>query len=102
MKNLISIKRKIYLIAIQGKVLLCLCFVFIRIVFKDDDFSALTAIKFINENIEKCTMMYRAAARNGIEFFFNNQTVLIVFLLLLVQTVCGIDLLSFNKILQCT
>ena len=36
---------------------------------------------------------------NGIEFVFNNQTVLI--LLLLVKTVCGIDLLSFNKILQC-
>ena len=32
---------------------------------------------------------------NGIEFVFNNQTVLI--LLLLVKTVCGIDLLSFNK-----
>ena len=36
---------------------------------------------------------------NGTEFVFNNQTVLI--LLLLVKTVCGIDLLSFNKILQC-
>ena len=36
---------------------------------KDDDFSALTATKFINENIEKCTMMYRVATRNGIEFF---------------------------------
>ena len=36
---------------------------------------------------------------NGIEFVFNNQTVLI--LLLLVKTVCVIDLLSFNKILQC-
>ena len=36
---------------------------------------------------------------NGIEFVFNNQTVLI--LVLLVKTVCGIDLLSFNKILQC-
>ena len=36
---------------------------------------------------------------NGIEFVFNNQTVLI--LLLLVKTVCGIDLLSFNKISQC-
>ena len=31
---------------------------------------------------------------NGIEFVFNNQTVLI--LLLLVKTVCGIDLLSFK------
>ena len=36
---------------------------------------------------------------NGIEFIFNNQTVLI--LLLLVKTVCGIDLLSFKKILWC-
>ena len=36
---------------------------------------------------------------NGIEFVFNNQTVLI--LLLLVKTVCGIGLLSFNKILHC-
>ena len=36
---------------------------------------------------------------NGIEFVFNNQTFLI--LVLLVKTVCGIDLLSFNKILQC-
>ena len=35
---------------------------------------------------------------DGIEFVFNNQTVLI--LLLLVKTVCVIDLLSFNKILQ--
>ena len=31
---------------------------------------------------------------NGIEFVFNNQTVLI--LSLLVKTVCGIDLLSFK------
>ena len=36
---------------------------------------------------------------NGIEFVFDNQTVLI--LVLCVKTVCGIDLLSFNKILQC-
>ena len=34
---------------------------------------------------------------NGIEFVFNNQSVLI--LVLLVKSVCGIDLLSFNKIL---
>ena len=40
-----------------------------KIVCKDDDFSVLTAIKFINENIEKCSKMYRAAMRNGIEFF---------------------------------
>ena len=43
--------------------------IFKKIVCKDDDFSALTATKSINENIEKCTMMYRAATRNGIEFF---------------------------------
>ena len=36
---------------------------------------------------------------NEIELVFNNQTVLI--LLLLEKTVCGIDLLSFNKILWC-
>ena len=36
---------------------------------------------------------------NGIEFVFNNQTVPI--LVLCVKTVCGIDLLSLNKILQC-
>ena len=36
---------------------------------------------------------------NGIEFVCNNQNLLI--LLLLVKTVCGIDLLSFNKILHC-
>ena len=36
---------------------------------------------------------------NGIEFVFNNQTVPI--LVLCVKTLCGIDLLSFNKILQC-
>ena len=36
---------------------------------------------------------------NGSEFVFNNKTVLI--LLLLVKAVCGIDWLSFNRILQC-
>ena len=35
---------------------------------------------------------------NGIEFVFNNQIVPI--LVLCVKTLCGIDLLSFNKILQ--
>ena len=40
--------------------------------------------------------MYMECTWNGIEFVFNNQTVLI--LLLLVETVCGVDLLSFNKI----
>ena len=67
MKYLISIKRKIYLIVLQDKELLCLCFAFKIIVCKDDDVSVLTAIRFINENIEKCTMIYRVATRNGIE-----------------------------------
>ena len=39
--------------------------------------------------------MYMGSTRNGIEFCFNSQTVLI--LLLLLKTVCGIELLSFNK-----
>ena len=43
--------------------------------------------------------MYTRSTRNGIEFVFNNQTVLI--LLLLVKTVCGIGLLSFNEALHC-
>ena len=73
MKYLISIKRKIDYIVIQDKVLLCLCVVFKLIVCKDDDFSAHTATKFINENIEKCTMMYRAATRNGIDFFHQSN-----------------------------
>ena len=74
-------------------------FLFEIIVCKDDDFSMLTAIKFINENIEKCTMMYRVIMRNGIDFFQQSNC---SHLLLLVKTVCGIDLLSFNKILWCT
>ena len=40
--------------------------------------------------------MYMCSTRNGIEFGFNSQTVLI--LLLLLKTVCGIELLSFKKI----
>ena len=52
-----------------------------------------------NENFQFCTKKYTRSTRNGIESVFNNQTVLI--LLLLVKTVCGIDLLSFNKILWC-
>ena len=50
-------------------------------------------------NFEFCTRMYTRSTMNGIEFVFNNQTVLN--LLLLVKTVCGIDLLSYNKILWC-
>ena len=50
--------------------------------------------KICNENFEFCTMMYTRSTMNGIEFVLNNQTVLI--LLLLVKTVCGIDLLSFK------
>ena len=43
---------KIYLIVIEDKVVLCLCYVSKIIVCKDDDFSALTDHKFINENIK--------------------------------------------------
>ena len=56
------------------------CFVcvllFKVILCKVDDFSALTAIKFINENIEKCTMMHRTTTRNGIDCC-RNETLLI-------------------------
>ena len=48
-----------------------------------------------NENFQFSTKMYMGSTRNGIEFCFNSQTVLI--LLLLLKTVCGIELLSFNK-----
>ena len=54
-------------------VTLRMCFVFKMSVCKDDDFSVITAIKFINENIEKCTMMYRMAMRKGIDCC-NNPT----------------------------
>ena len=53
-----------------------------------------------NENFQFCIKMYMGSTRNGIEFCFNSQTVLI--LLLLLKTVCGIELLSFNKKLRCT
>ena len=53
-----------------------------------------------NENFQFCTKMYMGSTRNGIEFGFNSQTVLI--LLLLLKSVCGIELLSFNKKLRCT
>ena len=53
-----------------------------------------------NENFQFFTKMYMGSTRNGIEFGFNSQTVLI--LLLLLKTVCGIKLLSFNKNLWCT
>ena len=39
--------------------------------------------------------MYMGSTRNKIEFGLNSQTVLI--LLLLLRTVCGVELLSFNK-----
>ena len=53
-----------------------------------------------NENFQFRTKMYMGSTRNGIEFCFNSQTVLI--LLLLLKTVCGIELLSFNQNLWCT
>ena len=43
----------------RQNVALFVFFVFIIIVCKDDDFSALTNYKFINMNFEKCTMMCR-------------------------------------------
>ena len=52
----------------QQSVALVLFLVSIIFVCKDDKFAVLTATKFINESIEKCTM-YRAAMRNGTEFF---------------------------------
>ena len=42
--------------------------------------------------VPQCTWV---PTRNGIEYCFSSQTVLI--LLLLLKTVCGIELLSFNK-----
>ena len=59
----------------RQSVALFVCFLKI-VVCKDDDFSVLTDYKFINENIEKCTMMYRAAMGYGIDCY-NNQTLLI-------------------------
>ena len=55
--------------------------------------------KKINENFQFCTKMYTRSTRNGIEIVFNNQTVPI--LVLLLKTVCGIELLSFNNLLRC-
>ena len=52
-----------------------------------------------NENFEFCTRLYTRSTRNGIEIVFNNQTVPI--LVLLLKTVCGIELLSFNNLLRC-
>ena len=76
------------------------CFVSFKIIVcKDDDVSALADYEFINENVEKFTIMYRVAMRNGIEVFQQSNC---SHLLLLVKTVCVIDLLTSNKILQCT
>ena len=44
--------------------------------------------------------MYMGSTGYAIEFGFNSQTVLI--LLLLLKTVCGIELLSFNENLRYT
>ena len=52
-----------------------------------------------NENFQFCTKMCIGSTRNGIEFCFSSQTVLI--LLLLLKTLCRIDLLSFNNLLRC-
>ena len=42
--------------------------------------------------------MYTSSTENGIEIVFNNQTVPIF--VLCVKTLCGIDLLSFNSLLD--
>ena len=68
-------KREIYSIEVEANKLLHLCFVLKYFVCKDDDFSVLTDYIFINENIEKCTMMYSMAMRNGIDCC-NNPTLL--------------------------
>ena len=60
----------------------------------------LFSLKKRNETFEFCTKIYMGSTRNGIEFCFNSQTVLILQLWL--KTVCGIKLLSFNKNLRCT
>ena len=52
--------------------MLGLCFVKNKIVCKDDVFLAAKA----NDNLKFCTMMYRTATPNGIDYC-NNQTVLI-------------------------
>ena len=48
-----------------------------------------------NEIFEFGTRMYTMSTENGIEIVSINQTVSI--LVLCVKTLCGIDLLSFNK-----
>ena len=65
------LKRKIYFDEMKTTKCGLVLFLLKYIVCKDDEFSTLTATKFINENIEKCTMTVW---------------------LLLVKTVCGIEL----------
>ena len=45
---------------------------------KDDDFSVLRAIKIINENFGKCTMMYTRSTWNGIDCCNNPMHSLLV------------------------
>ena len=52
-----------------------------------------------NENFQFCTKMYTRPTMNGIEFVFNNQTVLIW--LFFAKMPHGIELCSFNRILHC-
>ena len=75
---LILSQGKIYSNEVSDKVLLCLCFVFKIIVCKDDDFSVLRATKIINENFEKCPMMYTRSTQNGIELFQQSNASLLV------------------------
>ena len=75
---LISFGRKIDSIENEDNKLLPLCYGFKVIVCKDDDFSAVTATKFINENFEKCTMMYTRSTGNGIDCCNNQMSSLFV------------------------
>ena len=65
------------------------CVLFLKqIVSKDDVFLALQ-LQIMNGNLKSCTMMYRMATPNGIDFFQKSNC---SHLLLLVKTVCGIEL----------
>ena len=59
-------RRKIYLIENQDDKMLGLFMFFKIIVCKDDDFSAFTTTKFMNENFVKCTRMYTRSTKMGL------------------------------------
>ena len=52
-------------------------------------------IENAQRHFQFCTKMYMGSTRNGIEFGFNSQTVLI--LLLLLKTVCGLNCCHLTK-----